>query len=164
MYLLGDLSFFKIHVNHFMAGVDSPCQCYLKMHVVGEGPGATLSVLRHFLSLTSSLLKCSSILGILQARVMEWVAIAFSKKVYNSLLKTSKGALFLFPSYVYVRSFLCLFNTLIKLYYTKSCEQSSLVTGPGLNSSPPKAKNPSIVLVAATFHLGGSSRILQDKV
>ena len=32
------------------------CQCYLKMHVVGEGPGATVCVLRHFLSLISSLL------------------------------------------------------------------------------------------------------------
>ena len=29
---------------------------YLKMHVVAEGPGATFSVLRHFLSLISSLL------------------------------------------------------------------------------------------------------------
>ena len=27
------------------------CQCYLKMHALGEGPGATLSVLRLFLSL-----------------------------------------------------------------------------------------------------------------
>ena len=106
------------------------CQCYLKMHVVGEGPGATLSVLRHFLSLTSSLLKCSSILGILQARVMEWVAIAFSKKVYNSLLKTSKGALFLFPSYVYVRSFLCIFYTLIKLYYTETLSDQALSLAP----------------------------------
>ena len=32
------------------------CQCYLKMHVVGEGPGAILWVLRHFLSLLSRLL------------------------------------------------------------------------------------------------------------
>ena len=32
------------------------CWCHLKMHVVGEGPGAALSVLRHFLSLISSLL------------------------------------------------------------------------------------------------------------
>ena len=30
------------------------CQCYLKIHDVGEGPGATLWVLRHFLSLISS--------------------------------------------------------------------------------------------------------------
>ena len=35
------------------------CQCYLKMHVVGEGPGANLWVLRHFLSLISSLLQYS---------------------------------------------------------------------------------------------------------
>ena len=32
------------------------CQCSLKMHVVGEGPGLTLWVLRHFFSLISSLL------------------------------------------------------------------------------------------------------------
>ena len=32
------------------------CQCYLKMHVVGEGPGASVWVLRHFLSSVSSLL------------------------------------------------------------------------------------------------------------
>ena len=32
-------------------------QRYLKMHVVGEGPGATLWVLRHFLFLINSLLK-----------------------------------------------------------------------------------------------------------
>ena len=32
------------------------CQCYLKMHVVGEGPGAILWVLRHFLPLISRLL------------------------------------------------------------------------------------------------------------
>ena len=32
------------------------CQCYLKIHVVGEGPGASLWVLRHFLSLISRLL------------------------------------------------------------------------------------------------------------
>ena len=32
------------------------CQWYLKMHIVGEGPGAYLWVLRHSLSLISSLL------------------------------------------------------------------------------------------------------------
>ena len=56
MYLLGNLSFFKIPVNCFMALDDTLCQCYLRMHVVGEGPGATLSVWRCFLSLISSLL------------------------------------------------------------------------------------------------------------
>ena len=32
------------------------CQCYAKMHVVGEGLGASLRVLRHFLSPISRLL------------------------------------------------------------------------------------------------------------
>ena len=55
------------------------CQCYLKMHVVGEGPGATLSVLRHFLSLISSLL------------------IAGSRKKQESSRKTSISALLTMP-------------------------------------------------------------------
>ena len=47
----------------------------------------------------------------------------------------------------------------------KISEQSSLVTGPRLNSSPPKAKNLGIFCgSAAIFRLGGSSRILQNKV
>ena len=33
------------------------CQCYLKIHVEDEGPGASLLVLRHFLSLISRLLE-----------------------------------------------------------------------------------------------------------
>ena len=37
IYLLGNLPFFMIHVNHFMAWDDSPCS-----NVVGERPGATL--------------------------------------------------------------------------------------------------------------------------
>ena len=42
-YLSGNLPFFKIHINPFMARDDSPgAICYLKMHVVGEGPGAIL--------------------------------------------------------------------------------------------------------------------------
>ena len=41
LYLLGNLPFFKIHVNHFVARDKLTwCQGYLKMHVVGEGPGA----------------------------------------------------------------------------------------------------------------------------
>ena len=43
MYLLGNLPFFKIHINCFMAWEASPVLSYLKMHVVGEGPDATLS-------------------------------------------------------------------------------------------------------------------------
>ena len=39
-------------------------------------------------------------------------------RVYNSIANTSKRVLFLPPSDVYVRSFLYLLYTLIKLYYT----------------------------------------------
>ena len=41
-------------------------------------------------------------------------------RVYNSIANTSKGVLFLPPSDAYVRSFLYLRYTLIKLYYTKA--------------------------------------------
>ena len=41
-------------------------------------------------------------------------------RVYNSIANTSKGVLFLPSSDAYVRSFLCLLYTLIKLYYTKA--------------------------------------------
>ena len=41
-------------------------------------------------------------------------------RVYNSTANTSKGVLFLPPSDAYVRSFLYLLYTLIKLYYTKA--------------------------------------------
>ena len=60
-------------------------------------------------------------------------------RVYNSIADTSKGVLFLPPSDLYVRSFLYLLYTLLH----KSSEQSSLVPGPRLNSSP-EAKNPDI--------------------
>ena len=66
-------------------------------------------------------------------------------RVYNSIANTSKRVLFLPSSDVYVRSFLYLFYTLIKFYYTKALsDQLSLVSGPRLNSSPPEAKNPSV--------------------
>ena len=42
IYLLGNLPFFKIHVNHFMAWDDSPAANVISMHVVGEEPGAIL--------------------------------------------------------------------------------------------------------------------------
>ena len=49
-------------------------------------------------------------------------------RVYNSIANTSKGVLFLPPSDVYVRSFLYLLYTWIKLYYTEalSSQASSL--------------------------------------
>ena len=65
-------------------------------------------------------------------------------RVYNSIANTSKGVLFLPLSDVYVRSFLYLLYILIKLYYTKALSNQALSLGPGLNSSPPEAKNPGI--------------------
>ena len=41
-------------------------------------------------------------------------------RAYNSIVNTSKQVLFLPPSDAYVRSFLYLLYTLIKLYYTKA--------------------------------------------
>ena len=47
-------------------------------------------------------------------------------RAYNFIANTNKGALFLTPSDVYVRSFLYLFHTLVKVYYTKaSSDQAS---------------------------------------
>ena len=42
MSLLGNLPFFKIHVNHFMAQENTLSQCYLKMYVVPEEPQVIL--------------------------------------------------------------------------------------------------------------------------
>ena len=96
-YLRGNLSFYKIQVNHFMAqdeplGVKIIPQCILWVRAL-----VPFWVLRlSFLSLTDCW----------------WL--------YNIQLKTSRGALFLPPSEAYVRSFLYLLYTLIKLYYTKA--------------------------------------------
>ena len=119
MYLLGNLPFFKIHVNCFMARDDSPCANAISKCMLWVRGLVPFWVLRHFLSLISSLL-------------------------INFLLNTSKGALFQPP--------LCLCQklSLSLLYFNKtllhkSSEQSSLVSGPRLNSSPPEAKNPGII-------------------
>ena len=103
--LYGDLPFFKIQVNHFMAqdepfGAKIIPKCIL--WVRGLVP---FWVLRHcFLSLTDCW----------------WL--------YNIQLKTSSGVLFLPPSHAYVISFLYLLYTSVKLYYTKvlSDQASSL--------------------------------------
>ena len=73
------------------------------MHLMGEGPDAILSF-KTFLSFINSLL------------------------VTNIQLKTSRGALFLPPSDAYVRSFLYLLYTLIKLYYTKALSDQASST------------------------------------
>ena len=57
--------------------------------------------------------------------------------------KTSKEPSFLYPSKVYVRSFLYLFYALKKQLH-KNSEWSSLISGPGSKSSPPEVRNSSI--------------------
>ena len=47
-------------------------------------------------------------------------------EIYNYIADTSEGALFLPPPDVYVRSFLYLFYTVIKLYYTKALSSQAL--------------------------------------
>ena len=51
-------------------------------------------------------------------------------RVYNSIVNTSKGILFLPPSDAYVRSFLYLHYTLIKLYYTKALSDQASSLAP----------------------------------
>ena len=95
-YLYGDLPFFKIQINYFMAQ-DEPFGAKIIPQCIWWVRGLVpFWVLRHsFLSLTDC-----------------WWP-------YNIQLKTSRGVLFLLPSDAYVRSFLYLLNTLIKLHYTK---------------------------------------------
>ena len=64
-------------------------------------------------------------------------------RVYNSTANTSKGVLFLPPSDA------CHKLSLSPLYFNKTLlqkrsELSSLISGPGLNSFPPEAKNPGV--------------------
>ena len=56
MYLLGNLPFFKIHVNCFKGQDDSPCASAISKCMLWVRGLVPLSVLRHFLSPSSSLL------------------------------------------------------------------------------------------------------------
>ena len=51
-------------------------------------------------------------------------------RVYNSIVNTSKGVLFLPPSDAYVTRFLYLLYTLIKLYYTKALSNQASSLAP----------------------------------
>ena len=85
-------------------------------------------------------------------------------RVYNSIANSSKGVLFLPPSDVYVRRFLYLLYTLIKLNYTKALsDQASSLAPDWILLWRPQIPA-SLHGSATTFHLGGSSGILQDKV
>ena len=81
------------------------------------------------------------------------------------MANTSKGVLFLPPSDAYVRSFLYLPYTLIKLYYTKALSNQASSLAPDWIPLLQRPRIPaSFRGSATTFHLGGSSGILQDKV
>ena len=51
-------------------------------------------------------------------------------RIYNFIANTNKGALFLPPSDAYVRSFLYLLYTLIKLYSTKALSDQASSLAP----------------------------------
>ena len=84
--------------------------------------------------------------------------------LYNIQLKTSRRVLFLSPSDAYVRSFLYLLYTLIQLYYTKALSDPASSLVPNWIRLLQRARIPASYHSATTFHLRGSSRILQDKV
>ena len=110
--LLGGLFSFSILPETSRSRDDSRC---VDVSVVGEtAPGATLSALRcfcfFFLSMIKSLLK-----------------------TIRCLAKNRKGATLLPPSDVYVRSFLYLFYTLIKLGCTKAPSGQALSLAPHQN-------------------------------
>ena len=56
LYLLGNLSFLKIYVNHFWSRDNSPYANVILKCMLWEGPDTSLWVLRHSLSLISRLL------------------------------------------------------------------------------------------------------------
>ena len=77
----------SVHINCFMAGGwHTSCHPISKIHIVGEGPGETLSALRCLSYLINSFLTD-----------------------IKELAKTNKGGTLHPPSDVYVRSFLCPF-------------------------------------------------------
>ena len=80
------------------------------------------------------------------------------------MANTSKEALFLPPCDASVRSFLSLLYTLIKLHYTKALSDQALSLAPDWILLQKPRIPASLRGSATTFHLGGSSRILQDKV
>ena len=64
-------------------------------------------------------------------RCLSYLTNSFLTGTKHSIrLKTSRGALFLSPPDVYVRSYVCLFYTLIKLYYTKTLRNQDLSLAP----------------------------------
>ena len=72
----------------------------------------------------------AAIYGVAQSRTrLKWLSSSSSDYI-NIQLKTSRGVLFLPPSDAYVRSFLYLLYTLIKLYYTKALRDQASSVAP----------------------------------
>ena len=95
------------------------------MHLTGEGPGAILRF-EAFLSFINRLLFMGS-----QRVRHDWATeLNWTEWLYNIQLKTSRRALSLPPSEAYVRSFLYLLYTLIKLYYTKALSDQASSLAP----------------------------------
>ena len=106
-YLCGNLPFYKIQVNRFMAQDESSGAKIIPKCILWMRCLVPFWVLRHFfLSLTDC----------------EWL--------YNIQLKTSRGVLFLPSSDAYVRSFLYILYTLIKLCYTKALSDQAWSLAP----------------------------------
>ena len=128
-------------INSFLTGMDREacccccCCCYVASVVSDsvrphrrqptrfphpwDSPGKNTGMGCHFL-----LLACCNSWGRKESDMTDWTELNRE----NIWLKISRGALFLPPSDVYVRSFLYLFYTLIKLYHIKalSSQASSL--------------------------------------
>ena len=128
MYLLGNLLFFKTHVNHFIARGDPSCANVISKWMLQVGPGATLS----FEAFSSSNWQHTS-RYITTSRYIVW-GHSFYPSFWCLCQKLSLPPLYL-----------------KKILLHKSSERSSLVTGPGLNFSPPKVKNLSVFHGSATF-------------
>ena len=86
-----------------------------------------------------------------------WFIYPCSKELYG-------GVIFLPPSDAYVRSFLYLLYTLIKLYYTKALSDQAWSLAPDWILPRGPRIPVSSCDSTTTFHLGGSSRIFQDKM
>ena len=79
-------------------------------------------------------------------------------RVYNSIANTSKWVLFLPPSDVYVRSFLYLCYTLIKLYYTKSLSNQASFLAPDWILLLRRPRIPASLRCSATTFQEGDDR------
>ena len=113
MYSLGSLPFSKIHVNCFLAQGDSPCASTISKYMLCVRELVSLSEFQTFPSSNQqsasrsqgqgSLVGCHQ-WGRTESDTTEAIQQQQQQQVYNVLLKTSRGALFLPPSDVNVRS------------------------------------------------------------